>query len=1696
MKHTCKGLLCLLLALVLCTSCITPALAASPFTLAGANMTLGNDLTINFFVKKTDLRDPTGCTAQILHDGKTTVGAIEPYNSTYHKVAYSVAAKQMADEIAVQIFDKDGNALSKVYTDSVRGYAMRALGSATTSDLIKVMAVDMLNYGAAAQFNFKYETEDLANALLTKEQQAMATARVNCINGQIKGKNCYGSNLSLEDRILFNMFFSGMKGKDISSMYATVSFTGYDGVSHKIRMEGTEFVKYGSSGDIYKVVVDDIVLADSDCPVTVTVYNDDGSIHGSATDSVESYNARAAASDTHGLYDSIMRFFRSAYLYLTDKNGIETHGWNTGELTKAASDTEVGTILYTCLDEDCDATKEKTVAAGVELLTRADLEEALEEVSWDYLLKKDKIQYDSMELGAVGKYYGGKFLVTEDGALENGTSHTEINSVCSDYVWKVYEEALDHHIFFAESSLEVVTTDMWLHAEDQMKLCDEEDIDSCLVRWQSLAFTEEERMYGVPDSPHFVQTKEEVFEYFLNWQTMLRPGDVLVDKGHALIYAGNGKVLHCNGTKYQPTTGVLNHEDSGAVYGVSPLNCEDTSWLKTRANTGRLIVFRPNEFLVTKDTDGDLSNDMVRDPGFTMPKDTLSRLAYPGMEIDRTVDITPFGTAAAGQELTYSVKISNMSNNTKYMAAKQVAEAAYAGVPYEDLVVTETVPTGTEFVSATEGGVYDETNNTITWTLDINAGKSVTASYTVKVIDQIGDTIVNGGGFVADIPSNTIANRVGGEKLNEFAAMTLKDLTKSTADWDFGKDLTFAEKIYEAAETKLDLPTVSEVVDDLFLWTKDIGTIRNPSTRYPKLDPIDVFMLRETSSDVSKMLIDTYYGGYRFFTGDDAIGSTISEFRFDYLESGDIIVNCDTENGEVIGSQVMVYAGDETLLICNADGSYQILKGAVAKQMLWNSFLQTNELFFALRPSQAADLKAAHTWDEGTLTKAPTCAEEGEMTYRCLDDGCGATKTKVLEKTADHAWNDAAADNGNGTHLLTCPQCGKTKSQLHDWDDGVGDAIQKLYTCLSCGVTKTQIGGLTDRQIEDLQGYTYKKGNMSAGTNIRQAPVHYADTIYEALCMDGLVEQFNNSVSATSALGQVFKRTDSNDNYVYGNLERDYVLRTEANGYLTEGDTVYYAPAMLVDGFYGGPWILDEDGDRMTNVGAAMDINDLQPGDVLILGENSARYESMLWTLVYQGEIEGAHRFLFGCSYYGGTYTNISSNSIGYRGYLYFDAETELLTEALFNASISGAGSVAEMTYENGVGECSFHEFLLNDPVSGIQWEYFFAIRPCKTLGEGSHTWDDGVTDETGTTYTCTVCGETKMEAAVTHLWDEGTVITAATCGADGEKIYICSNCGETKTEVIPATGGHSFGEPADDGNGYHTSVCSVCGETETEAHILDADGTCSVCGAVAEEVDYALTDEQIAALQALNYTAGNMSAAGNSRQVPLHYADTIYAAIGLDGFIEKFNGGLTAAAALNQACKSVRNTGYGNYARDYVLRTSENGYLEMDGTTYYAATMVIDNFYGGPWIVDENGTRLTDKGASMSISDLQPGDVIYMGENTAQYDAMMWAIVYQGQIGGKHVFLFGNNYYGGKYTNVSETTLSLRGKLVFDAKGVLESTVFNSKIHSAGTEVTRTTEAKIGTYTFNDLLMNDPISGVQWEYFIALRPGTLLNAE
>jgi len=66
-----------------------------------------------------------------------------------------------------------------------------------------------------------------------------------------------------------------------------------------------------------------------------------------------------------------------------------------------------------------------------------------------------------------------------------------------------------------------------------------------------------------------------------------------------------------------------------------------------------------------------------------------------------------------------------------------------------------------------------------------------------------------------------------------------------------------------------------------------------------------------------------------------------------------------------------------------------------------------------------------HTWDNGVLTKDPTCGETGEMTYTCTV--CNDTKTESVDATGEHTYDDSKD--------ATCNTCGHTREIVGDSND-------------------------------------------------------------------------------------------------------------------------------------------------------------------------------------------------------------------------------------------------------------------------------------------------------------------------------------------------------------------------------------------------------------------------------------------------------------------------------------------------------------------------------------------------------------------------------------------------------------------------------------------------------------------------------------
>lgn len=200
-------------------------------------------------------------------------------------------------------------------------------------------------------------------------------------------------------------------------------------------------------------------------------------------------------------------------------------------------------------------------------------------------------------------------------------------------------------------------------------------------------------------------------------------------------------------------------------------------------------------------------------------------------------------------------------------------------------------------------------------------------------------------------------------------------------------------------------------------------------------------------------------------------------------------------------------------------------------------------------------------------------------------------------------------------------------------------------------------------------------------------------------------------------------------------------------------------------------------------------------------------------------------------------------------------------------------GGAAEHSFEPGIVTIHYNP----DPVYGWTfdtdgtWQGYKVSSKGACLHTGYGTTENTVPatcGEAGRVDTiCSNCGDVvstrEIPATGAHTWDNGTVTTEPTETTPGVRTFTCAVCSQTKTEVIPATGTHTFVftknvAPSCTEAGYDLYTCKDCGASEqrnvkpalghkwdngtvtaepTETDPGTMTYTCTVCGQTKTEV-------------------------------------------------------------------------------------------------------------------------------------------------------------------------------------------------------------------------------------------------------------------
>ncbi len=232
-----------------------------------------------------------------------------------------ISAKQMSDALNVAVYNTEGVRASKIYLGSLRKCAIDFLTECAlkTNKVIQdindmTAFIDMLNYGAAAQKTFGYNTGNLANADTTAYQHYATKTVSSKVDADITCSGCaWGTNLTLKDNVYYSAYFYGIT----EDMYAVATYTDHNGAIHEYEIP---YSKFSPNNGIYQeIIVDTLEIADADQIVTITVYNADGTVFAWVSGSNNGYLANAiAAYPGNEIYSAVAKFINSAYVTLHD----------------------------------------------------------------------------------------------------------------------------------------------------------------------------------------------------------------------------------------------------------------------------------------------------------------------------------------------------------------------------------------------------------------------------------------------------------------------------------------------------------------------------------------------------------------------------------------------------------------------------------------------------------------------------------------------------------------------------------------------------------------------------------------------------------------------------------------------------------------------------------------------------------------------------------------------------------------------------------------------------------------------------------------------------------------------------------------------------------------------------------------------------------------------------------------------------------------------------------------------------------------------------------------------------------------------------------------------------------------------------------------------------------------------------------
>ena len=256
-------------------------------------------------------------------------------NGSYYAFTYeNFAAREIASEINATLYaeDAEGNVYyGPTISYSLRQYAENQIRNATVAEEFKTMMVDFLNYGAAAQTHFGYNTSDLANSGLTEDELALASPERDYVDSKsatvdsTKAVNITNFSLLFVDKITI------LAATDMDAVtyeankdnwVAQVSYTNFDGIDVTEEIALNDESLFNLNGTRYVLNFAGLKSREMDKVVTIKICDKEGNVvSNTVTYSVESYAYSKGTGETTiaKLVRNLIKFGDSNIAYFSER---------------------------------------------------------------------------------------------------------------------------------------------------------------------------------------------------------------------------------------------------------------------------------------------------------------------------------------------------------------------------------------------------------------------------------------------------------------------------------------------------------------------------------------------------------------------------------------------------------------------------------------------------------------------------------------------------------------------------------------------------------------------------------------------------------------------------------------------------------------------------------------------------------------------------------------------------------------------------------------------------------------------------------------------------------------------------------------------------------------------------------------------------------------------------------------------------------------------------------------------------------------------------------------------------------------------------------------------------------------------------------------------------------------------------------